>query len=313
MKRGHLFSQLVVEFFLKTAGRRWGEHVLPCDDPFAVFDDERNMFRLFEPSKPFHTQEPFLEVSAEDVLPDAQTHLAQMGHVAQQTFLALEKAWQLQNGRLVDFKLEFGLDQGVLRLADVIDNDSWRVIHGEQHLDKQLYRDGGDLRDVAARYARVAAMTAAFTLPLQRIIVWQGSSSDNAPEVFKELEAHNLVEHVTCSAHKEPLRAAHTLARLVHEVPDCVVIVYVGRSNGAGPTLSAMTHVPVITVPASFKNFPEDVWSSLRTPSDVPVSTILDPANVALHAQQILAMRNPALYALLRSKIEWRLLNTVPM
>ena len=78
-------------------------------------------------------------------------------------FLVLEKAWQLEGGTLVDFKVEFGFDtKGRLLLADVIDNDSWRVIENGSYIDKQVYRDGGALDDVAAKYRRVAEITGRF-------------------------------------------------------------------------------------------------------------------------------------------------------
>jgi phosphoribosylaminoimidazole carboxylase/phosphoribosylaminoimidazole-succinocarboxamide synthase len=118
---------------------------------------------------------------------------------------------------------------------------------------------------------------------------------------------------VTRSAHKEPVAAASTLHRMVQEVPDSVVIAYIGRSNGAGPILSALTTIPVITVPASVKEFPEDVWSSLRAPSNVPVMTVLEPSNAVLAALQILSARNPRIYAQLRGEIESRTLNIAPI
>ena len=116
---------------------------------------------------------------------------------------------------------------------------------------------------------------------------------------------------VTCSAHKEPVRAATTLYRMAQEIPDTLLIAHIGRSNGAGPTLSALTTVPVITVPASGKEFPEDVWSSLRAPSKVPVMTVLDPANAVLAALNILSARNPRIYAHVRAEIEARTVNTI--
>src|SRR5439155_22049141 len=103
------------------------------------------------------------------------------------------------------------------------------------------------------------------------------------------------------------------LHRMVKEVPDTVVIAYIGRSNGAGSVLSAMSTIPVITVPASVQDFPEDVWSSLRVPSNVPVMTVLDPANAVLAALQILSARNPRLYAHVRAEIESRTINTIPI
>jgi phosphoribosylcarboxyaminoimidazole (NCAIR) mutase len=98
---------------------------------------------------------------------------------------------------------------------------------------------------------------------------------------------------------------------MLQNVPDSVVIAYVGMSNAAGPMLSANSMAPVITVPASLSNFHEDVWSSLRMPSNVPVSTVLNPANAFLAALRILAMRNPFFYALLAGELEKRVVNTV--
>jgi phosphoribosylaminoimidazole carboxylase/phosphoribosylaminoimidazole-succinocarboxamide synthase len=116
---------------------------------------------------------------------------------------------------------------------------------------------------------------------------------------------------VTCSVHKEPVAAAGILHRMIQEVPDSVVVAYIGRSNGAGPTLSAMSTIPVITVPASVQDFPDDVWSSLRAPSAVPVMTVLEPANAVLATLQILSARNPRLYAHVRGEIENRTVNTI--
>jgi len=123
----------------------------------------------------------------------------------------------------------------------------------------------------------------------------------------------DLMSVVTCSVHKEPVAAAGIFHRMVQEIPDTVVIAYIGRSNGAGPTLSAMSTVPVITVPASIKEFPDDLWSSLRAPSAVPVMTILEPANAILAALQILSGRNPRLYAHVRGAIENRTVNTIAL
>ena len=121
----------------------------------------------------------------------------------------------------------------------------------------------------------------------------------------------DLMAVVTCSVHKQPVAAAGILYRMAHEIPDSVVIAYIGRSNGAGPTLSAISTVPVITVPASVKEFPDDVWSSLRAPSNVPVMTVLEPANAVLAAIQILSARNPRLYAHVRGEIENRTINSI--
>jgi phosphoribosylaminoimidazole carboxylase/phosphoribosylaminoimidazole-succinocarboxamide synthase len=315
--KGQLFPQLLVEFFLKTKDRDWKGKPLICDDPLMLFAKGDSRIQLFNPAKPIHGQEPFLVLSEKDVFSHADEWdlFPEMRRIAAHSFLALEKAWQLEGGTLVDLKVEFGFDtKGNLLLADVIDNDSWRVVESGAYIDKQVYRDGGALDDVSAKYRRVAEITGRFHLPRQRIILWRGSESDKT-DVFSGVlgDLSDLMTVVTCSVHKQPVAAAGILYRMAQEVPDTVVIAYIGRSNGAGPTLSAITNVPVITVPASAKDFPEDVWSSLRAPSNVPVMTVLEPANAVLAALQILAARNPRLYAHVRGEIERRATNTIPI
>ena len=313
--KGQLFPQLLVEFYLKTKDKNWKGKPLVADDPLMDFSDGASQIRLFNPAKPVVGQEPFLILPASDVLTsnDEWKIFPEMRRIARQTFLVLEKAWQLQGGTLVDLKVEFGYDsKGRLLLADVIDNDSWRVIEDGSYIDKQVYRDGGALDDVAAKYRRVAEITDRFQLPRQRIILWRGSDTDKTEPFETALgELKDLMTVVTCSAHKEPVRAATTLYRMAQEVPDTIVIANIGRSNGAGPTLSALSTVPVITVPSSTKEFPDDVWSSLRAPSKVPVMTVLDPANAVLAALNILSARNPRIYAHVRAEIEARTVNTI--
>ena len=99
---------------------------------------------------------------------------------------------------------------------------------------------------------------------------------------------------------------------MVQEIPDTVVIAYIGRSNGAGPTLSAMSTVPVITVPASVKEFPDVLVVAARAERGA-VMTVLEPANAVLAGLQILSGRNPRLYAKLRGEIENRTVNTIQL
>jgi len=312
--KGQLFPKLVVEFFLKTKDKNWKGKPLIADDPLMAGPKDGKI-ELFNPAKPIVGQEPFLVLSEADVFtrPDEAKLYPDMSRIARQAFLVLEKAWQLEGGRLVDFKVEFGFDaKGNLLLADVIDNDSWRVVESGGYIDKQVYRDGGALDDVAAKYARVADITGRFHIPQQRIILWRGSDKDNPDAFTKALgDLAELMTVVTCSIHKEPVRGAETLYRMLQEVPDSVVIAFIGRSNGAGPVLSALSVAPVITVPATAKEFPEDVWSSLRAPSAVPVMTVLEPSNAVLAALQILSARNPRIYAHVRGEIENRTVNTM--
>ena len=312
--KGHVFPRLLLEFFLKTSGKTWKGSDLPTDDPLIRFESDHA--DLYLPNQPIHQQTPFLSLDAFPLW-NSPEDIERIGEIAIKAFLILEQAWRIVGRRLVDFKVEFGTNtENKLVLADVIDNDSWRVVDHERHLDKQLYRDGVDLNTVTTSYRLVANLTERFTMPRQRIILWRASASDELKPFQDALAAYDAngvcsVQMVTYSLHKDPVTAYEVIGRLVQEVPDTVVIVYCGRSNGAGPTLSAQCTVPVITVPATWRELPEDVWSSLRTPSETPVATVLSPKNAILAALQILAMRNPPLYAELRLRQEKRLRNVI--
>lgn len=310
--KGHYFPRLILEFFLKTSGKKWESIDLPKDDMLVRFNGGHAL--LYSPDEPLPRQST--PIALENYpLRELPEDLREIGRLARKTFLVLEKAWQILDRRLVDLKVEFGSNQkGALRLADVIDNDSWRVLEDGAYIDKQLYRDGADLKTVFDKYCDVAYLTKRFGIPRQQLILWRASKDDDFKpfdDTIWEYEAESAceIQKITCSIHKEPVRACEELARLIQEAPDAVVIAYVGRSNGAGPVLAAQTTVPVITVPVSWKEFPGDIWSSLRSPSETPVMTILDPQNAVLAALQILALRNPKLYAALRVKQEERLCN----
>src|SRR3989344_5695173 len=328
MRKGEVFPQLVLEFFCKTSGGKWRNHDLPKDDPLLAFTNGQVEFYYpghnAEERKTAHKgalvgQAPFLTVPEAEFFtqPGEKSLLAEMGRWARKIFLILEKAWNLQDKRIVDFKIEFGLDPGGnLVVADVIDSDSWRLVGSSGGYEcKQAYREGAPLDQVAEKYASAAMLTGRFTIPTQRLILWRGSKKDEftaSHQVLEELslpaEVLRAHEEVTCSVHKQPERACQIIRELVRQVPNTVVVSLVGMSNAASPTLSAQITVPVIAVTGTFDKFPDDVWSSLRAPSFVPCSTIPGQANAILHALQILGMNNPGIYAALRFEQEKRMI-----
>jgi len=98
--------------------------------------------------------------------------LAVIKVVTAQVFLALEEAWEKQNVTLVDLKIEFGyeMDGAQITVADVIDNDSWRIWpEGDKTkmLDKQIYRNLQNvtpeaLNNLLENYKQVEALTRKF-------------------------------------------------------------------------------------------------------------------------------------------------------
>ena len=115
------------------------------------------------------------QISADDIVALGLANAAELEHIQAETlrvFTLLEQAWAEQQVTLVDLKIEFGRSlageqAGMPIVADVIDNDSWRIWPAgdkARMLDKQVYRNMPDvteagLADIKALYEQVAAMT----------------------------------------------------------------------------------------------------------------------------------------------------------
>lgn len=307
----HRFHKLVTEFFLKTTrgqlvidGAILVNGLNPSageEDPLIldVYDDEWSLV---------HSKKPAWETSSDldrklpaaRVLGSDYTKLIeQMDQILRKTFLLLEGAWNTLGLRLIDFKIEFGIDEdGNLLVADVIDNDSWRLRTQEwEELSKQAFRDCEPMSQVERKYLQVTGLVEHFRLPKQALVIWTGSKSDEFSfEGFPNNVGVDLVATAE-SGHKKPRTSCNNVEDFLTEYPDGgVIIAKVGRSNGLGPMLAARTVWTVIAVPANYEKFPEDIHSSLRLPSDVPLLVTWPEKNALLAAMNILAQKNPILY-----------------
>ncbi|XP_043984268.1 multifunctional protein ADE2 isoform X1 [Gambusia affinis] len=234
-------------------------------------------------------------------------------------FEILEKAWATQNCTLVDMKIEFGVNVKTreIVLADVIDNDSWRLWPAgdrSQQKDKQVYRDLKEVTPEAMQMVKrnFEWVSERVQLLLEphgsgRVVVLMGSTSDIAhcEKIKKACTSYGLpcILRVT-SAHKGPDETLRIKAEYEGDGVPTIFVAVAGRSNGLGPVMSGNTAYPVINCPPLTPDWgAQDVWSSLRLPSGLGCSTILAPDAAAQFAAQIIGLSNHLVWCKLRASM----------
>lgn len=174
----HQFPRAVIEFFLKTTkGELLGpnqEVLLKGLDPAQGEEDplianpNEQFWRLVHPKKPVSDPTADLKRSLEatQILGENFSwKMKTMEKLVTNVFYVLIKAWGKVDCRLIDMKIEFGLSDkdNQLLIADVIDNDSWRLRDKNwNELSKEVFRQGGDLATVANNYELVAKLVSQF-------------------------------------------------------------------------------------------------------------------------------------------------------
>ncbi|KAM6429780.1 bifunctional phosphoribosylaminoimidazole carboxylase/phosphoribosylaminoimidazole succinocarboxamide synthetase [Rhynochetos jubatus] len=248
-----------------------------------------------------------------------QTEVDIMARSTQAIFEILEKAWQPQNCTLVDLKIEFGVNilTKEIVLADVIDNDSWRLWPAgdrSQQKDKQSYRDLKEvtpeaLQMVKRNFEWVAERVELLlkTKSQGRVVVLMGSSSDlsHCEKIKKACATFGIpCELRVTSAHKGPDETLRIKAEYEGDGIPTVFVAVAGRSNGLGPVMSGNTAYPVVNCPPLSADWgTQDVWSSLRLPSGLGCPTTLSPEGAAQFAAQIFGLNNHLVWAKLRSNM----------
>ena len=198
IQRGSLLVPRLIEFFLK---------------------DDANHDPLIDPDA----------IVAQGIA--SPSDVATMTELARITYEILAHAWRRRDALLVDLKIEFGRlasgeGKGQLVIADVIDNDAWRVWpQGREDLmlDKQMYRNletvtPADLEHVKARYEQVADIVGTFPQMRPGMVAVLIDGPENVPlaePVAQELSRFGLpiVRHVV-SAAQTPGYVLQLLAQL---------------------------------------------------------------------------------------------------
>lgn len=125
-----------------------------------------------------------------------------------------------------------------------------------------------------------------------------GSSKDqaHAERIVEVLKQYGVASEVhVASAHKTPERTLALVEAFNQQADEAIVYITIaGRSNALSAVVAAQAIHPVIACPP-FKDQADylvNIHSSLQAPSNVPVMTVVDPANAALAAVRILGMRD---------------------
>jgi len=191
--------------------------------------------------------------------------IATMTELARITYEVLAHAWRRRDALLVDLKIEFGRlasgeGKGQLVIADVIDNDSWRVWpQGREDLmlDKQLYRNletvtPADLDRVKANYEQVAEITGSFPLMRPGMVALLIDGPDHvasAEVVGRSLAAFGLptVRHVV-SVSRTPGYVLQLVTQLEATFARMVAVAIGPAGSALAAIIDNATPNPVIAV-----------------------------------------------------------------
>ena len=132
-------------------------------DPYI--DLQMSGWELYPPKQPRHDMQPLMTIRNE--IRGEILDMILRGLPA--CFERIEEAWKKFDVNLIDLKVEWGKVKGKFGdeyvIADVIDNDNWRIWPNgdpKQQLDKQSFRDGEELTEIQKKYAIVTEYTNKF-------------------------------------------------------------------------------------------------------------------------------------------------------
>ena len=205
------------------------------------------------------------QITPEDIIARGIASPAEVGamsELARLTYDILSHAWRRRDVLLVDLKVEFGRltagnDKGQLVLADVIDNDSWRIWpqgREDRMLDKQIYRnlqtvDDEGLAKVKAAYEEVADLVGNFPVmrPGMAAVIADGPErTDGLNAVAAALQQLGIptIRHIA-----SPTKTPGYVLQIVQQLEVTfarLVIIAVGSDQTLRIMLEAAASAPVI-------------------------------------------------------------------
>jgi len=191
-----------------------------------------------------------------------------MSELARMTYEILAHAWRRRDALLVDLKIEFGRlasgdGKGSLVIADVVDNDSWRVWpqgREELMLDKQIYRNletvtEADLARVLHSYEQVAELVGTFPVMRSGMIAILCDGSEHAElanGVMHTVQQYGLpaVRHVV-SVERTPGFVLQLASQLDATFARLAYVAVGGERSILGRMLDGTTANPVLAATAA--------------------------------------------------------------
>jgi 5-(carboxyamino)imidazole ribonucleotide mutase len=144
----------------------------------------------------------------------------------------------------------------------------------------------------------------------QKIVVLMGSKSDvsfaQKVEEFLKQEGINVdCELVVSSAHRTPDILLQKLKEYEKSNDNIVFVTIAGLSDALSGVTAGFSTYPVIACPPDIEKYgPMKIFSSVMTPTGVPVMLVSKPENAALAAVKILAIANPSLHQKIKDYIQ---------
>jgi phosphoribosylaminoimidazole-succinocarboxamide synthase len=194
--------------------------------------------------------------------------LGTMTELARIVFEILAHAWRRRDTLLVDLKIEFGRlasgeGKGSVVVADVIDNDSWRIWpqgREELMLDKQVYRNleivaAADLLALRDNYDKVAEIVGTFPQMRSGMVAIVADGPQHAAlttEAARAIGQFGLpsVRHVV-SIERTPGFVLQLLAQIDVTFPRLVLVAIGERGSAIFGLLDHVSPDPVVRIDAA--------------------------------------------------------------